>query len=50
VAADGRAAHRHLVSVLDLLRRSGIHKFALDVDPTDLESARAESPPLSTEE
>jgi hypothetical protein len=39
-----------LVSVLDLLRRSGIHKFALDVDPTDLESARAESPPLSTEE
>lgn len=33
IAADGAAAHRHVVSVMDILRQSGIQKVALGVRP-----------------
>ena len=33
IAADGGAAHRSVVHVIDLRRREHVTKFALDVDP-----------------
>jgi biopolymer transport protein ExbD len=33
IAADGAAAHRSVVRVIDLLRQEGLHRFALDVRP-----------------
>ncbi len=33
IAADGRARHHQVVSVIDLIKRSGIDRFALNVDP-----------------
>jgi biopolymer transport protein ExbD len=36
IAADGAAHHRNVVRVIDLLRRSGVGKFAINVNPTDL--------------
>ena len=35
-AADGRAAHSHVVHVMDLLRREEVTKFAINVDPEDV--------------
>ena len=39
IAADGRAAHAHVVHVMDLLRREGVTKFAINVDPEDVAGA-----------
>jgi biopolymer transport protein ExbB len=36
IAADGRAAHSHVVHVMDLLRREEVTKFAINVDPEDV--------------
>jgi biopolymer transport protein ExbD len=36
IAADGRAAHAHVVHVMDLLRREDVTKFAINVEPEDL--------------
>lgn len=36
IAADGRAAHRNVVRVIDLLRSEGVTKFAINVAPEDL--------------
>jgi biopolymer transport protein ExbD len=36
IAADGGVHHRAGVSVIDLLRREGIHRFAINVQPGDL--------------
>jgi biopolymer transport protein ExbD len=33
IAADGSAAHRDVVHVIDLLRREQVTRFALNVDP-----------------
>lgn len=40
IAADGTAQHKSVVRVIDLLRRSGIGKFAINVNPSDIEPAR----------
>ena len=40
IAADGSAQHKSVVRVIDLLRRSGIGKFAINVNPSDLEPVR----------
>ena len=36
IAADGATAHRAVVGVIDLLRREGVTRFALNVAPEDL--------------
>lgn len=36
IAADGAAQHRNVVRVIDLLRRSGVGKFAINVNPHDV--------------
>ncbi|HYP76669.1 MAG TPA: biopolymer transporter ExbD [Polyangiaceae bacterium] len=36
IAADGQAAHRHVVHVIDLLRQERVTRFALNVDPETL--------------
>jgi biopolymer transport protein ExbD len=41
IAADGRAAHSHVVHVMDLLRREEVTKFAINVDPEDVGAAPA---------
>jgi biopolymer transport protein ExbD len=37
IAADGRTSHSNVVHVIDLLRREDVTKFALDIDPSNLE-------------
>jgi biopolymer transport protein ExbD len=37
IAADGRAAHKSVVRVIDLIRSEGVTKFAINVAPEDLE-------------
>ena len=37
IAADGRTTHAHVVHVIDLLRREDVTRFAINVDPEDLE-------------
>jgi biopolymer transport protein ExbD len=37
IAADGRTSHSNVVRVIDLLRREDVTKFALDIDPSNLE-------------
>ena len=36
IAADGSAAHRSVVHVIDLLRQERVTRFALDVDPESI--------------
>jgi biopolymer transport protein ExbD len=36
IAADGGAAHRNVVRVIDLLRSEGVTQFAINVAPEDL--------------
>ncbi len=36
IAADGRARHRSVVRVIDLLRGEGVTQFAINVAPEDL--------------
>lgn len=36
IAADGAAQHRSVVRVIDLLRKSGVAKFAINVNPQDV--------------
>ena len=36
IAADGRATHRSVVRVVDLLRQENVTEFALDVRPEDV--------------
>lgn len=36
IAADGRATHRSVVRVVDLLRQEHVNEFALDVRPEDV--------------
>ena len=36
IAADGGVQHRAVVSVIDLLRREGITRFAINVQPADI--------------
>jgi len=38
IAADGGAAHRNVVHVIDLLRQERVTRFALNVDPAALSS------------
>lgn len=38
IAADGRVPHRRVVRVIDLLRKSGVEKFAINVNPEELEA------------
>jgi biopolymer transport protein ExbD len=33
IAADGGVAHRDVIHVIDLVKRSGVHRFAINVDP-----------------
>jgi len=33
IAADGGVAHRDVIHVIDLVKRTGVHRFALNVDP-----------------
>lgn len=40
IAADGSLPHRAVVSIVDLLRTAGIVRFAINVDPNDLDHAR----------
>ncbi len=35
IAADGAVAHKHVVRVVDLLRKNGVYRFAINVQPTD---------------
>jgi biopolymer transport protein ExbD len=35
IAADGGAEHRAVVSIIDLLRREGVGRFAINVAPED---------------
>jgi len=37
IAADGRTAHAKVVHVIDLLRQERVTKFAINVEPEDLE-------------
>jgi len=39
IAADGRTTHAHVVHVIDLLRREDVTKFAINVEPEDLNEA-----------
>ena len=36
IAADGATRHKSVVSVIDLLRREGVSKFAINVQPEDV--------------
>lgn len=36
IAADGATRHKSVVGVIDLLRRSGVSKFAINVQPEDV--------------
>ncbi len=36
IAADGEAAHRSVVAVIDQLRLEGVNQFAINVAPSDL--------------
>jgi biopolymer transport protein ExbD len=37
IAADGAARHQSVVSILDTLRKEGVFRFALNVNPDELE-------------
>ena len=37
IAADGRTRHAQVVKVIDLLRQENVSKFAINVEPEDLE-------------
>lgn len=37
IAADGRVSHAQVVQVIDLLRQERVSRFAINVDPRDLE-------------
>jgi biopolymer transport protein ExbD len=37
ISADGRVRHAKVVSVIDLLRREKVNKFAINTSPIDLE-------------
>jgi len=39
IAADGRTDHRFVVGVIDLLRQEGVNRFAINVQPEDLEKS-----------
>jgi biopolymer transport protein ExbD len=39
IAADGRARHRFVVGVIDLLRQEGVTRFAINVQPEDLQTS-----------
>lgn len=38
IAADGSVQHRRVVRVIDLLRKSGVAKFAINVNPEELKA------------
>ena len=40
IAADGRVVHRRVVRVIDVLRKSGVVKFAINVNPEELEAGK----------
>ena len=40
IAADGGAQHRSVIRVIDLLRKSGVAKFAINVNPHDVKPIR----------
>ena len=33
IAADGAVPHRDVIHVIDLVKRTGVHRFAINVDP-----------------
>ena len=33
IAADGGVAHRDVIHIIDLVKRIGVHRFAINVDP-----------------
>jgi biopolymer transport protein ExbD len=39
IAADGKTHHRHVVAVIDLLRQEGVTRFAINVQPEDLQTS-----------
>jgi biopolymer transport protein ExbD len=45
IAADGRSAHANVVRVIDLLRQEDVTKFAINVDPDDLQPRSPSSRP-----
>lgn len=40
IAADGATQHRSVIRVIDLLRKSGVGKFAINVNPDDVKPIR----------
>ncbi|MBN2193876.1 MAG: biopolymer transporter ExbD [Polyangiaceae bacterium] len=40
IAADGATPHREVVAVIDLLRQEGVARFAINVAPEELTTAR----------
>ncbi len=38
IAADGKVRHEEVVKVMDLLRQENVTKFAINVEPEDLET------------
>jgi biopolymer transport protein ExbD len=39
IAADGSTAHRHVVGVIDLLRQEGVTRFAINVQPEEVDTS-----------
>lgn len=40
IAADGATTHKHVVAVIDLLRQEGVSRFAINVQPEDVQDRR----------
>ena len=40
IAADGATPHREVVAIIDVLRQEGVTRFAINVEPEDLEATR----------
>lgn len=40
IAADGRVSHAKVVHVMDLLRREDVSKFAINVDPEEINTRK----------
>ena len=40
ISADGRVRHSKVVTIIDLLRREQVNKFAINTSPIDLESEK----------
>lgn len=43
ISADGRVRHAQVVTIIDLLRRENVNKFAINTSPLDLETEAGKS-------